>query len=351
MQRHFTTRLARTGIRHASASASATANRFVRIVEVGPRDGLQNEKTAVSADVKVSLINRLRDAGLRTIEAGSFVSPKWVPQMAGTPEVLKRLPRGDGSTAYPVLVPNARGLQDLLALRVTTREKLTDEVAVFSAASDAFCKANTNCTVKESLERIEVVVSAAREKGFRVRGYVSTVITCPYQGKIDPEIVRDVAAALLDMGCYEVSLGDTTGAGTPRTMSLMLNSVIQRVPVEKLAAHNHDTFGMGVANVMTALETGVRVIDSSVAGLGGCPYSPGATGNVATEDVVHALHGSGFETGVDLAKLVQTGEWISKELGKRNESRAGVAWLAKAKREEQQQTKNLEGASVKGISQ
>ncbi|KAG9092448.1 hypothetical protein FRC07_011664, partial [Ceratobasidium sp. 392] len=232
---------------------------FVRIVEVGPRDGLQNETTAIPKDVKVELINRLGAAGAKTIEAGSFVSPKWVPQ-----------------------VPNMKGLDALLTVlseHSSASPPLTDEIAIFTAASDGFNKANTNSTVTESLVRLAPVVQRALENGLRVRGYVSTVISCPYDGETDPKQVRDVAKELVQMGCYEVSLGDTVGTGTPASMIAMLNEVVKDVPLGLLAAHNHDTFGMGISNVMAAVEAGVRTVDSSVAGLGGCPYSPGATGN------------------------------------------------------------------------
>ncbi|KAF8754309.1 Aldolase [Rhizoctonia solani] len=255
--------------------ATASTNKFVRIVEVGPRDGLQNEPTAIPQQVKVELINRLGAAGAKIIEAGSFVSPKWVPQANGGPR-------------YPPRPPRKHKLEP-------TAQPLTDEIAVFTAASDGFNKANTNATVKESLQRLAPVVQKALENNLRVRGYVSTVITCPYDGATDPQRVRDVTKELVQMGCYE----------------------------------NHDTFGMGIANVMTAVEAGVRTVDSSVAGLGGCPYSPGATGNVATEDVVHALHGCGYQTGINLHELVRVGAWISKELKRDNSSRAGKAHLAK----------------------
>ncbi|KZW00370.1 aldolase [Exidia glandulosa HHB12029] len=319
-------------LRAPATCRAASTSRFVRIVEVGPRDGLQNEKTVVSPDVKVELINRLQAAGLPTIEAGSFVSPKWVPQMAGTDDILRRITHSS-ATKYPVLVPNSKGLTNLLDLLKSSPTPLTDEIAVFTAPSESFSKANTNCTVAESLERLSHVVQVAQDNGLRVRGYVSTVITCPYEGRIEPHAVREVAKALLDMGCYEVSLGDTTGAGTPQTILEMLNAVQQHVDASKLAAHWHDTCGTAIANVMAALSAGIRVVDSSVAGLGGCPYSPGATGNVATEDVVHVLHGDGWETGVDMSKLAATGDWISRELGRPNESRAGRAWLAKRARE------------------
>ncbi|KAF8688884.1 Aldolase, partial [Rhizoctonia solani] len=303
--------------------ATASTNKFVRIVEVGPRDGLQNEPTAIPQQVKVELINRLGAAGAKVIEAGSF--------MAGTAQVIHHMHRLP-DVRYPVLVPNMKGLDTLLDLLASTKleptaQPLTDEIAVFTAASDGFNKANTNATVKESLQRLAPVVQKALENNLRVRGYVSTVITCPYDGATDPQRVRDVTKELVQMGCYEVSLGDTVGTGTPESMKRMLNEVVKDTKVELLA--NHDTFGMGIANVMAAVEAGVRTVDSSVAGLGGCPYSPGATGNVATEDVVHALHGCGYQTGINLHELVRVGAWISKELKRDNSSRAGKAYLAK----------------------
>ncbi|KAG9091234.1 hypothetical protein FRC06_000652 [Ceratobasidium sp. 370] len=251
--------------------------------------------------------------------------------MAGTAEVISEMRRIPG-VHYPVLVPNMKGLDTLLTLlsqHSSASPPLTDEIAVFTAASDAFNKANTNSTVAESLVRLAPVVQRALENGLRVRGYVSTVISCPYDGETDPKRVRDVARELVQMGCYEVSLGDTVGTGTPATMTAMLNEVVKDVPVGLIAAHNHDTFGMGISNVIAAVEAGVRTVDSSVAGLGGCPYSPGATGNVATEDVVHALHGCGYTTGIDLSALVRVGAWISNELKRDNSSRAGKAYLAR----------------------
>lgn len=262
--------------------------------------------------------------------------------MAGTAQVIQEMNRLPG-VRYPVLVPNMKGLDTLLDLLSTAPiaqtdpsnpnpQPLTDEIAIFTAASDGFNKANTNCTVAESLERLVPVVQKALQNNLHVRGYVSTVISCPYDGETDPRRVRDVTKALIQMGCYEVSLGDTVGTGTPATMQRMLNEVVKDTKVELLAAHNHDTFGMGIANVMTAIEAGVRTVDSSVAGLGGCPYSPGATGNVATEDIVHALHGCGYQTGIDLHELVRVGAWISKELKRENSSRAGRAYLAREAR-------------------
>ncbi|KAL4259567.1 HMG-CoA lyase family protein [Pleurotus pulmonarius] len=318
-----------------SSRKYATASNFVNIVEVGPRDGLQNEKGTIPVDVKVELINRLSHAGLKTIEAGSFVSPKWVPQMAGTAEVLSGIRQKEGNH-YPVLVPNQKGLDNLLSL-----PRLTDEIAIFTAATDAFTKANLNTTTAESLLRLRPVAEQAIKNGLRVRGYVSVVIACPYSGKTDYKKVREVAKELLEMGCYEVSLGDTVGMGTPNEVAEMIEEVKKSVPVEKLAGHFHDTYGTAIANVIAALSQGVRTIDSSVGGLGGCPYSPGATGNVATEDVLYALQGSQYHVvgsqessgGVDLDEVVEIGWWISEKLGRESVSRAGRAIRAKKLRE------------------
>ncbi|KAG9006076.1 hypothetical protein FRB90_010081 [Tulasnella sp. 427] len=326
--------------RQSSCRAISSISRSrVKIVEVGPRDGLQNEKSIIPTDVKVELINRLGTTGLQVIESGSFVSPKWVPQMAGTADVLLQIKKRP-EIRYPVLVPNVKGLDTLVDLLEhhpppagSSEHPLTDEIAVFIAASESFSKANINCTIGESIDRLFPVVRLARFKGLRVRGYVSTVISCPYEGPIAPEKVRDVAKALHQLGCYEVSLGDTVGTGTPITVEKMLNAVTSVVSVEKLAAHMHDTYGMGVMNSLIAVDAGVRTVDSSVAGLGGCPYSPGATGNVATEDIVHALQGAGYTTGVDLESLAEIGGWISSQLGRPNSSRVGQALLAKKKRE------------------
>ncbi|KAF7978561.1 hypothetical protein HWV62_45484 [Athelia sp. TMB] len=325
----------------ASAASTSTHDR-VKIVEVGPRDGLQNEKGVVSVQTKIELINRLGRAGLTAIEAGSFVSPKWVPQMGGTAEVITHMERLPG-VHYPVLVPNARGLTDLttlLASASSSQTPPTDEIAIFTAATDAFCNANINTTVAGSLERLAPVAAAALARGLRVRGYVSVCITCPYSGRVDARRVREVAEALVAMGCYEVSLGDTTGAGTPASVRALLEEVTKSVPVEKLAGHFHDTYGTAVANVLTALSLGVRTIDSSVGGLGGCPYAPGATGNVATEDVVYALQGSQYTVAgsgpsgeVDLDALVETGAWISGVLGRETVSRAGKALRLQKQRE------------------
>ncbi len=293
----------------------------VKIVEVGPRDGLQNEQQAVATDVKVELIARLGDAGLKAIEATAFVSPKWVPQMADNAEVMKRIERRAG-VAYPVLVPNAKGLEAALAAGAA-------EIAVFGAASEAFSQKNINCSIAESLARFEPVIDAANKADVKVRGYVSCVLGCPYQGEVAPAAVADVAWALYEMGCYEVSLGDTIGTGTPAATQRMLEAVARRVPLAKLAGHYHDTYGMAVANIYASLELGGSVFDASVAGLGGCPYAAGAAGNVATEDVAWLMRGLGIATGVDLDKLVATGAWISAQLGREPVSKVARAWLAK----------------------
>jgi hydroxymethylglutaryl-CoA lyase len=293
----------------------------VRIVEVGPRDGLQNEKQPVPTEVKLELIDRLGAAGLRAIEATAFVSPKWVPQMADNAEVMARLVRRPG-VAYPVLVPNEKGLEAALAAGAR-------EVAVFGAASEAFSQKNINCSIAESLARFRPVVATALAAGVRVRGYVSCVAGCPYQGEVAPAAVAEVAAALAEMGCYEISLGDTVGVGRPASIRAMLAAVAASVPVERLAGHYHDTFGMAIANIAASLEMGLRVFDASVAGLGGCPYAAGASGNVATEDVVWLLAGQGIATGIDLDALVDTGAWISARLGREPNSKVARAQLAK----------------------
>jgi hydroxymethylglutaryl-CoA lyase len=280
----------------------------VRIVEVGPRDGLQNEKLAVPTATKLELIARLGASGLQAIEATAFVSPKWVPQMADAAEVIAGLERRPG-VAYPVLAPNLRGFERALAAGAA-------EVAVFAAASEAFSQKNINCSIAESLARFGPVLAAARAAGVKVRGYVSCVLGCPYQGAVALAAVAEVAASLFGMGCYEVSLGDTIGVGTPGRTQAMLEAVARRVPVEHLAGHYHDTYGMAIANIYASLELGVAVFDASVAGLGGCPYAPGASGNVATEDVVYLLDGLGIASGIDLAALMDCAVWISGVLGR-----------------------------------
>ena len=293
----------------------------VTVVEVGPRDGLQNEAVAVPAAVKIALIDRLTAAGLGVIEATAFVSPRWVPQMADNHEVLTGIRRRSG-VRYPVLVPNLQGFE--AAMRAGA-----DEVAVFPAASEAFSRRNLNCSIAESLERLAPVMAAARAHGVRVRGYISCVLGCPYEGPVAPAVVADLAAVLVDQGCAEISLGDTIGTGNPGTVHDLLDAVLRRVPVAQVAGHFHDTYGMAIANIHAALQAGVSVFDSSVAGLGGCPYAKGATGNVATEDVLWLLQGLGIETGVDLAQVAATGEFISSVLGRPSGSRAGRALLAR----------------------
>ncbi|KAF7792202.1 hypothetical protein EIP86_003235 [Pleurotus ostreatoroseus] len=311
----------------------------VTIVEVGPRDGLQNERRSIPQEVKIELISRLGHAGMPIIEAGSFVSPKWVPQMAGTADVIRGMERIPGRH-YPVLVPNLKGLENLLEVLAQTPAAKdspppTDEIAIFTAATDSFCKANTNCTILESLDRLQPVVEKAKDNGLRVRGYVSVVIACPYSGEVDPDTVSRVTQALLDMGCYEVSLGDTTGNGTPATVRTMLEAVMKDVSPNLLAGHFHDTFGTAVANVMAALDMGIRTIDASVAGLGGCPYSPGATGNVATEDVLYALRDSQYTASGNLDAMVDVGDWISRKLERKNASRAATAILSRRQKDRQ----------------
>lgn len=294
----------------------------VRIVEVGPRDGLQNEKKPVPLETRSRLIAGLVDAGCKHIEAGAFVSPKWVPQMAGTLELFKSLPEIDG-VHYSALVPNERGYK-------SAKEAGVREIAVFAAASETFSRKNINCTIAESLKRFEPVLEAAEKDGVTVRGYVSTAVVCPYEGDIEPEAVARVASDLMQMGCHEISLGDTIGAGTPHSIKRMLEAVAAKLPVERLAAHFHDTYGMAIANIYAALQMGVSVVDSSLSGLGGCPYAPGAAGNVATEDVVFLLNGLGVEHGIDLKKLANHGIWINQELGRSVSCRTGAALAATA---------------------
>jgi len=290
----------------------------IRIVEVGPRDGLQNESTMVSTAAKIELIARLVASGHRTIEATSFVSPKWVPQMADAAEVYRGIAKTDGVN-FPVLVPNLQGFERALSVGVR-------EIAVFTAASEAFNQRNINATIAESLARFEPVLERAMHANIRVRGYVSTVLGCPYQGDVPVADVVRVAQALHRMGCYEISLGDTIGVGTPAKARAMLLAAADVVPMSALAVHFHDTYGQALANVMSCIEAGVRVVDSSVAGLGGCPYAEGASGNVASEDVVYMLNGMGMYSGINLPTLVETGRWISAELGRRNGSKVGQAF-------------------------
>jgi len=294
----------------------------VRLVEVGPRDGLQNEAGVVPVDVKVDLVDRLSTAGLPAVEAGSFVSPKWVPQMANSAEVFAGIARRPG-TGYPALVPNMKGFQAAVEARV-------DEIAIFVSASEGFSLKNIACKRTESLERLAPVVEGALAAGIKVRGYVSCVAGCPYDGDVPVGDVVMMSKALVGMGCYEISLGDTIGVGTAGQVRGVIGAVAAVIPPEKIAMHFHDTYGQGVANILASLEEGISVFDSSVAGLGGCPYAPGASGNVATEDVLYLLHGLGIETGVDFVAVAETGRWISEKLDRANASRAGRAYLAKS---------------------
>ncbi|KAL1916273.1 uncharacterized protein VTP21DRAFT_5890 [Calcarisporiella thermophila] len=313
--------LSTSSLRVEQAHPFKSGAKRVKIVEVGPRDGLQNEKKMVPTEVKVELINRLAQTGLKVIEATSFVSPKWVPQMGDAKEVMTKITRHK-DVNYPVLTPNMKGLESALACGAR-------EVAIFGAASESFSLKNINCSIKESLDRFEEVVRKALDNGIAVRGYVSCVLGCPYEGKIAPKAVADMAERLYNMGCYEISLGDTIGVGTPGSMEEMLGEVTKYVPIESLAVHCHDTYGQALANIYRAIQMGVRVVDSSVSGLGGCPYAKGASGNVATEDVVYMLDGMGFETGVNLSKLIQTSQFISDSLGRPVGSKAAKALLAK----------------------
>lgn len=289
----------------------------VQIVEVGPRDGLQNEKIWVETETKIALIEKLADAGLTKIEATSFVSPEWVPQMKDAFEVLSGIERRPGVT-YPVLTPNLKGFERALEAGVT-------EVAVFGAASEAFSQKNINCSISESVERFRPVLEAAQKNNVRVRGYISCVLGCPYQGEVPLENVVNLAENMSEMGCYEISLGDTIGIGTPLKAKKMVETVAEKVPVSNLALHFHDTRGQALANIYACLELGVSVIDTSVSGLGGCPYAQGASGNVATEDVVYMLHGIGIKTGVDIEKLIETGRFISDVFGRLPQSRVSCA--------------------------
>lgn len=292
----------------------------VKVVEVGPRDGLQNEAIPVSASDKISLIEKLDEAGVTYIESGSFVSPKWVPQMATSTEIFEKLKRNKAVT-YAALTPNMKGFEAALAVGA-------DEVAIFGAASESFSQKNINCSIEESLERFIPIMEAAKKANIRVRGYVSCVLGCPYEGDIEPEQVAMVAEKLFEMGCYEISLGDTVGVGTPASVTTMIQAVSARIPVDKLAVHFHDTYGQALTNIYAALQLGVSVVDSAVAGLGGCPYAKGASGNVATEDVVYMLNGLGITTGIDFKKLLEAGWFISDTLGKAPISKVSNAYLA-----------------------
>lgn len=296
---------------------------FVKVVEVGPRDGLQNEKKVLPSEVKVNFINRLSVTGLRSIEVTSFVSPKWIPQMADNAQVYQQIEKKI-DVSYPVLVPNLKGLENAVQAGVK-------EIAVFSTVSETFCKANTNCTIKESIKNATAVIEEAKNQNIKIRGYVSCIVGCPYEGDTKPQITAYLASTLLDLGCYEVSLGDTIGVGTPSKIHRVLNELlhVSSRDMSHYALHCHDTYGQALANIHAGLEKGIRVFDSSVAGLGGCPYAAGASGNVATEDLLFLLKGEGLETGVDFNEIVEIGDYISKYLGRVNQSKTGVAVLAK----------------------
>jgi hydroxymethylglutaryl-CoA lyase len=298
-------------------------NDTVRIIEMGARDGLQNEKTPVSVANRIAFIERLLGAGLDTIEVGAFVSPKAIPQMIGSDEVLRAVNHLPGE--FHVLVPNEKGYE-------TARACGAKVISIFTAASEGFCRANINCSIAESIERFRPVIARAKADGVRVRGYVSCVLGCPYDGEVKPQAVVDVAKALWDLGCYEISLGDTIGVGTPGRARELLRAVAGSVPMTSLAMHFHDTYGQALANLYAGLEEGARVIDAAAGGLGGCPFAPGATGNVATEDVVYMLEGLGVVTGVDMTKLVAATNDISAQLGRKPVSRVAAALNAKSRR-------------------
>lgn len=293
----------------------------VKIVEVAPRDGLQNEKTQISVDTKVQLIDRLARAGFRNVEAVSFVSPKWVPQMADGAQVMDRITRQAG-TIYSALTPNMRGFDDALQAGV-------DEVVIFGAASEAFSQKNINCSIAESIARFEPVAQAAKNAGVRLRGSISCSLDCPYQGPTSVESVKDVVRRMLTLGCDEIDIADTIGTGTPKRVETLMKAVTELAEASRFSGHFHDTYGQALANILASMQAGISIFHSSVAGLGGCPYAKGATGNVATEDVLYMLHGMDIETGIDLDAIVDTGQWISSKLGRRADSRAGNALAAR----------------------
>nr|CAI5846874.1 unnamed protein product [Callosobruchus analis] len=296
-------------------------NEFVRVVEVGPRDGLQNEPINVPTEVKIEFINKLSETGLETVEVTSFVSPKWVPQMGDNSEVYTGIKKKE-NVNYPVLVPNVQGLEEAVKCGVR-------EIAVFTSASEGFSKKNTNCSIQESLRRIEAIAQEAKKHHLRVRGYVSCIVGCPYDGAVHPSSVTKVTEALLSLGCYEVSLGDTIGVGTKQAIRNVMKDILDVATADKVAIHCHDTYGQALPNICTALEYGVRVVDSSVAGLGGCPYAKGATGNVATEDLIYMLHGMGMETGVDLRMLIEAGRYVCRHIKRQPASKVNNALYSK----------------------
>ena len=301
--------------------------KIIKVVEVGPRDGLQNEKTLVPTPIKIELINRLTAAGISHLEATSFVSPKWVPQLADAAEVMHQVDR-ERRIIYSALVPNLRGFQSALAAKV-------DEVVVFTAASEAFSQKNINCSIAESFDRFAPVALGAKEHHLRLRGSISCALGCPYQGEVSPPAVADVVRRFRELGCDEIDIADTIGVGTAKRVKEVIYAAAQEFPIGHLAGHYHDTYGQALANVLASLEVGISIFHSSVAGLGGCPFAEGATGNLATEDLLYLLHGLGLPTGIDLDEVVRTGEFISKAIDRQNGSRTGCALLAKQRREAQ----------------
>ncbi|KAF1989093.1 aldolase [Aulographum hederae CBS 113979] len=354
-------RLARLAARYPPRRTLATApSDHVNIIEVGPRDGLQNEKQTIPLETKIELVERLTETGVRTIEAGSFVSPKWTPQMANSSEILEHILQRPPPSAHPItyqfLAPNAKGLDNLLSVynkSSSTQKRAPSnapptpppspgaeqtqspqiDLSIFTAATETFTRKNTNCSIAESLERFQPIMASAKSQNIRIRAYISVVLGCPYEGPdVDPHKVAELAVSLLEMGADEISVADTTGMGTaPKTATLLKTLASAGVNSEDMALHFHDTYGMALVNSVVALEHGIRTFDSAVAGLGGCPYSPGATGNVATEDLVYLFESLGLRTGVDLGKMAEVGEWISEQLSRRTESRAGKAFLARAR--------------------
>lgn len=320
-------RLPKLKIHHIKDNIKINNNRqysdFIKVVEVGPRDGLQNEPKIVPTNTKIQLINKLSETGLRTIEATSFVSPKWIPQMADNIELYKQIKKYP-DISYPVLVPNLKGLDNALKVGVK-------EIAIFGAASETFTKKNINCSIEESVTNFTAVIKQAKEQNVKVRGYISCIVGCPYEGYIEPKIVVNLSSLMLDLGCYEISLGDTIGVGTPKYIKRLLKELqkISSCDMSKFALHCHDTYGQAIANIYVGLENGIRVFDSSVAGLGGCPYADGASGNIATEDLLYLLHGQGLKTGVNINKIVEIGNYICKEIDSKNQSKAGLAIFAK----------------------
>jgi len=295
--------------------------RKVKIVEVGPRDGLQNEKEFVPTEVKVELVNRLSDAGFQNIEAASFVSPKWIPQMSGSVEVMSQIKRRPG-TIYSALTPNLKGYEDAITSKA-------DEVVIFSAASESFAQKNINCSIAESIKRFEPVAQAALRDGIRLRGSISCSFGCPYEGAVSPQQVAETAKRMLDLGCHEIDIADTIGVGTPGQVIAVFEEILNFAPKDIFSGHFHDTYGQSLANIYAAMEMGISIFHSSIAGLGGCPYAKGATGNVATEDVLYMLNGLGIETGIDFEKALKAGEYITKQIGKQNASRVARAIAAK----------------------